>query len=175
MLYHLLFLSVAGVIVSAQNVGNAPLRAIVKLSSPDGRDVHGNITLTQLEGRVHVEGSIYGLPPGQYGFHVHETGDITRGCISTGSHFNPEKKDHGHPSDEVRHVGDLGNVEFDMNRFSNINFEDKLIALYGPHNVLGRAIVLHEKADDFGRSDHPDSRKTGNAGGRVACGVIGIL
>lgn len=85
------------------------------------------------------------------------------------------QKDHGHPSDEVRHVGDLGNVEFDMNRFSNINFEDKLIALYGPHNVLGRAIVLHEKADDFGRSDHPDSRKTGNAGGRVACGVIGIL
>lgn len=83
--------------------------------------------------------------------------------------------DHGHPNDSVRHVGDLGNVRFGEQGTANIDFVDSQIALRGPHSIIGRAVVLHEKADDFGRSDHPDSRKTGNAGGRVACGVIGIL
>lgn len=87
----------------------------------------------------------------------------------------PLQKQHGHPNDEDRHVGDLGNVEFDETRIGRIDFVDNLISLIGPHSILGRGLVLHEKADDFGRSDHPDSRKTGNAGGRVACGVIGIL
>ncbi|VVC96204.1 unnamed protein product, partial [Leptidea sinapis] len=57
---------------------------------------------------------------------------------------------------------------------SRIDFVDSMISLYGPHCILGRAVVLHEKQDDYGRGRHPDSRKTGNAGGRAACGVIGI-
>lgn len=72
-------------------MGPAPLRAIVRLASPDGHDIHGNITFTQLDGLVRVEGHIYGMAPGEYGFHVHEKGDITGGCLSTGPHFNPEK------------------------------------------------------------------------------------
>lgn len=82
---------------------------------------------------------------------------------------------HGHPNDKERHVGDLGNVVFDENNVANIDFYDGVITVVGPHGILGRAVVLHEKQDDYGRSSHPDSRKTGNAGGRVACGVIGIL
>lgn len=85
------------------------------------------------------------------------------------------QKDHGHPGDNNRHVGDLGNIAFNENRVATIDFTDGLISLIGPHSILGRGVVLHEKADDFGRSSHPDSKKTGNAGGRVACGVIGIL
>lgn len=64
---------------------------------------------------------------------------------------------------------------FDAQLYAFIDFVDEKIALFGPHCILGRGVVLHEKADDYGRSSHPDSRKTGNAGGRVACGVIGLL
>nr|CAJ2313431.1 Superoxide dismutase [Cu-Zn] [Metisa plana] len=150
-------------------------RAIAKLSGPNG-NINGNVTFTQLgDGKVHVYGDIVGLPGGMYGFHVHEKGDITGGCLSTGPHFNPERKNHGHPSDEDRHVGDLGNVAFDENGHAHVDFTDGQIALFGSHCILGRGLVLHERADDYGKSDHPDSRKTGNAGGRVACGVIGIL
>lgn len=85
------------------------------------------------------------------------------------------QRDHGHPHDENRHVGDLGNIVFDETQTSVLDFKDSKIALYGDHCIIGRSVVLHEKSDDFGRSDHPDSKKTGNAGGRVACGVIGIL
>ncbi|CAH0718783.1 unnamed protein product, partial [Brenthis ino] len=185
-MYKLLFVVTAAAFVGADphhgnphepavTLGPRPLRAIVRLASPDGRDVHGNVTFTQEDDKVRIQGRVYGMPPGEYGFHVHQTGDITGGCLSTGPHFNPDMKDHGHPEDENRHVGDLGNIEFDSDQLSNIDFTDNVIALEGPHNILGRAIVLHAMADDFGRTDHPDSKKTGNAGGRVACGVIGIL
>ncbi|KAI8435322.1 hypothetical protein MSG28_003649, partial [Choristoneura fumiferana] len=166
----------ATVVMVAAHHGHVPeLRAIAFVADPRGPDIQGNVTFTQThDGKVRVEGTILGLNHGQYGFHVHEKGDITGGCLSTGSHFNPEHKQHGHPNDEDRHVGDLGNVEFDETRIGRIDFVDNLISLVGPHSILGRGLVLHERADDFGRSDHPDSRKTGNAGGRVACGVIGI-
>lgn len=82
---------------------------------------------------------------------------------------------HGHPNDPIRHVGDLGNVQFNEEGISNIDFVDSKLALRGPHGIIGRGLVLHERGDDFGRTSHPDSRTTGNAGGRVACGVIGLL
>lgn len=151
--------------------------AITKLSSPDpASNIGGNITFTQLpNGKVQVSGMIHGLASGQYGFHIHEKGDITGGCDSAGGHFNPENKQHGHPNDEDRHVGDLGNVEFNENQVANVNIIDDKISLFGAHCIIGRSVVLHEKADDYGKGNHPSSRKTGNAGGRVACGVIGIL
>ncbi|XP_050666761.1 superoxide dismutase [Cu-Zn]-like [Leptidea sinapis] len=172
----IVYLSAILAIAVAQNAP-APLQARVRISDPfNDNQIQGNLTFTQLdEHKVRVEGVIAGLPPGQYGFHVHQKGDITGGCLSTGPHFNPENKDHGHPNDENRHVGDLGNIEFDENSVSRIDFVDSMISLYGPHCILGRAVVLHEKQDDYGRGRHPDSRKTGNAGGRAACGVIGIL
>lgn len=141
-----------------------------------GQDVEGAITFTELPNNlIHLEGTIVGMPAGSYGFHVHEFGDIYKGCGSAGAHFNPEHKDHGHPQDENRHVGDLGNVVFDENKTSYINMTDHLISFCGTHNIIGRTLMLHGGTDDFGRSSHPDSKKTGNAGGRVACGVIGIL
>ncbi|XP_063359760.1 superoxide dismutase [Cu-Zn]-like [Cydia amplana] len=174
---HIVLLA-ACVAMAAGHHGHVPeLRAIARVGDPNNpANIQGNVTFTQLhDGKVRIEGTILGLPHGQYGFHVHEKGDLTGGCLSTGGHFNPEHKQHGHPNDEERHVGDLGNVEFDDTRIGRIDFTDSLISLVGEHGILGRAVVLHERADDFGRSDHPDSRKTGNAGGRVACGVIGIL
>ncbi|CAK1552613.1 unnamed protein product [Leptosia nina] len=153
------------------------LKAVAFLTEPYRRnEINGNLTFTQLDAnKVRVEGVIVGLPAGQYGFHIHEKGDLSGGCATAGPHFNPEKKQHGHPNDENRHVGDLGNVVFDENAVARIDFVDSKLSLYGPHSILGRAVVLHESDDDYGRTDHPDSKTTGNAGGRAACGVVGLV
>ncbi|KAJ8725414.1 hypothetical protein PYW08_003597 [Mythimna loreyi] len=170
----LLLVAAAVVVASAGPVEEEKMnKAIVKLV---GDGVVGAVTFTeQKDGKVRLTGTITGMPPGEYGFHVHETGDITKGCGSTGSHYNPEGKDHGHPTDENRHVGDLGNVESDSSNTIKVDIVDHLIKLTGDHSIIGRGLVLHAGKDDYGRTDHPDSKTTGNAGGRAACGVIGIL
>jgi len=108
------------------------------------------------------------------GMHVHAFGDNTNGCTSAGPHFNPFNKEHGAPTDADRHVGDLGNFETDAQGNSKGSVADKFIKLIGPESVIGRTVVVHDGTDDLGKGGHPDSKKTGNAGGRPACGVIGI-
>ncbi|KAI9676052.1 MAG: Superoxide dismutase [Cu-Zn] [Caeruleum heppii] len=108
------------------------------------------------------------------GMHVHQFGDNTNGCTSAGPHFNPHSKTHGAPEDEERHVGDLGNFSTDAQGNSSGKITDKLVQLIGPQSVLGRTIVVHAGTDDLGKGGHEESKKTGNAGGRPACGVIGI-
>ncbi|KFY10181.1 hypothetical protein V491_07776 [Pseudogymnoascus sp. VKM F-3775] len=110
----------------------------------------------------------------QRGIHVHQFGDNTNGCTSAGPHFNPRGKNHGAPTDEERHVGDLGNFSTDAQGNSTGTTTDNQIKLIGPDSVIGRTIVVHSGTDDLGKGGHPDSLKTGNAGLRPACGVIGI-
>ena len=144
--------------------------------------VSGTVTLTQeSEGApTKVTGSISGLAPGKHGFHVHEFGDTTNGCMSTGAHFNPAGKTHGAPTDAERHAGDLGNVVAGADGVANIDITDSQIPLAGPNSIVGRAMVIHELEDDLGTGDHSEpgtqgktSKTTGNAGGRQACGVVG--
>jgi Cu-Zn family superoxide dismutase len=127
-------------------------------------------------------------PNHTFGCHVHKAGDLSDGCTSTCSHFNPFNKLHGrfefHNKD--RHVGDLaipnGNLVSDKYGKVSMTFCDDLVSLYfsSPACIIGRAVVIHEKADDGGYYRNrvgqlaTESGKTGNAGKRIACGVIGI-
>ncbi|RKP31417.1 Cu,Zn-superoxide dismutase [Metschnikowia bicuspidata] len=108
------------------------------------------------------------------GFHIHQFGDNTNGCTSAGPHFNPAVKNHGAPEDDERHVGDLGNIATDSEGVAKGTKQDTLVKLIGEHSVIGRSVVVHDATDDLGKGGHPDSLKTGNAGGRAACGVIGL-
>lgn len=108
------------------------------------------------------------------GFHIHTFGDNTNGCTSAGPHFNPFSKEHGAPEDDNRHIGDLGNITTDSNGVAKGAKQDTLVKLLGANSVLGRSVVVHDGTDDLGKGGHADSLKTGNAGGRPACGVIGL-
>ncbi|CUM55411.1 unnamed protein product [Debaryomyces tyrocola] len=109
------------------------------------------------------------------GFHVHTFGDNTNGCTSAGPHFNPFTKEHGAPEDDNRHVGDLGNVTTDASGIAKGSKQDLFVKLIGQNSILGRTIVIHAGTDDLGKGGNAESKKTGNAGGRPACGVIGSL
>jgi len=139
-------------------------------------DVTGTVNFTQEGGKgpTTVSGELKGLAPGQHGFHVHEFGDNTNGCTSAGGHFNPCGLTHGAPGDKERHAGDLGNVEADADGVAKINISDEQIPLSGPNSIIGRTVVVHADVDDLGKGGHDLSKTTGNAGGRQACGVIGI-
>lgn len=137
--------------------------------------VEGVVTLSQEgDGPTTVNVRVTGLTPGPHGFHLHEYGDTTNGCISTGAHFNPNKLTHGAPEDEVRHAGDLGNIVANADGVAEATIVDTQIPLSGPNAVVGRALVVHELEDDLGKGGHELSLTTGNAGGRLACGVVGL-
>ena len=128
-------------------------------------------------GGVRIVGNVTGLAPGQHGFHVHQFGDFSNNCDSTGPHFNPTDTLHGSPDDlaDKRHVGDLGNILADATGVAVVNIFDPLLSLTGVDSIGGRALVVHEKADDLGRGGDDGSTKTGNAGPRLACGIVAIV
>lgn len=146
--------------------------AVANLKS---ENVTGTILFTETSEGLHVTGGLTGLPVGHYGFHIHALGDIAS-CDDTGPHFNPDGTNHGGINHTVRHVGDLGNVEFTGTNtvVAVIDVVDTVITLRGRNSILGRALVLHGEKDDLGLGGNQASLETGNAGPRVACGVIGI-
>jgi Cu-Zn family superoxide dismutase len=147
----------------------APTKAVCVLQSLSDSKVTGVVYFTQKGDMIEVTGTISGLTPGKHGFHVHEFGDMTDSKgMSAGGHFNPDGKMHGSPHAADRHVGDLGNITADKDGVATLNFTDKVIALQGGHSILGRGLIVHAKEDD------EKTQPTGDAGGRVAGGVIGV-
>ncbi|TKY67632.1 Superoxide dismutase of Cu-Zn [Spatholobus suberectus] len=104
----------------------------------------------------------------------HEYGDTTNGCISTGTHCNPDNMTHGAPEDEFHHAGDLGNIVANEDGVAEATIVDNQIPLSVPNSVVGRVLVVHELEDDLGKGGHELSSTTGNAGGRLVCGVVGL-
>jgi Cu-Zn family superoxide dismutase len=132
--------------------------------------VTGTVRFTQEAKGVRVQAEVKGLTPGAHGFHVHEKGDLSKpDFTSAGGHFNPTGHPHAARDAQQRHIGDLGNLEADANGSARVDFVDAQLQLAGPHSIIGRAVIVQEKADDL------KSQPTGDAGGRVAGGVIGLV
>ena len=140
-------------------------------------NIKGSVKFSENHGNVNITIDLQGLKKnGFHGFHVHEYGDLSDGCNSACAHFNPFNKNHGCPGSEERHVGDLGNLQSDL--FGNARYTtfDDVIKLHGECNIIGRMLIIHEDPDDCGQGKgelRKESLKTGNAGKRIACAVIG--
>jgi len=133
--------------------------------------VKGSILLIQAPGTpTLIRGTITGLTPGKHGFHIHEFGDMSDGCKSMGGHYNPDDVNHGGLKEG--HVGDLENVVADKDGMAKFSIVAERVDLMGDRSVIGRGIVIHEDEDDLGKGGDAESLKTGNAGERLACGVI---
>ena len=133
--------------------------------------VKGTILLMQAPGTpTLIKGTIKGLEPGEHGFHIHEFGDMSKGCESMGGHYNPDGVDHGDL--EQGHVGDLSNITANDDGVASFSIEAKRVDLIGERSVVGRGLVVHKDQDDLGQGGDEESLKTGNAGDRLACGVI---
>ena len=140
------------------------------LAPASGSSVNGQVAFTALSNGVRVLAQVNGLPPGTHGFHIHETGDCSApDASSAGGHFNPTGEAHGAPDDTARHVGDLGNIEAGADSTAGYDRIDTMLTLDGPNGIVGRAVVLHAGADDF------ISQPSGDAGNRLACGVIAAV
>lgn len=136
----------------------------------------GIIKIKEINNRKMLEFKINlrDMEPGLHGFHIHEAGNLSEGCSSCCAHFNPHNKKHGGPNSKERHLGDLGNIKVDKNGNCKMTLYDKELKLRGSkYNIIGRSIVVHEDADDLGLGGNAESLRTGNAGKRIGCGVIG--
>ncbi len=143
--------------------------AVAVLQPTEGNDVHGIVSFTQIEDGIKIVADVEGLSVGKHGFHIHEYGDCSSpDGTSAGGHFNPENMPHGAPADMERHAGDLGNLEANADGKAHYERIDNHISFSGSHSIIGLAVIIHEGEDDF------ISQPTGNAGSRVACGIIGV-
>jgi Cu-Zn family superoxide dismutase len=145
------------------------MKAIAVLHPTAGSKVSGTVTFTEVADGVEVQATITGLTPGKHGFHVHEFGDCSAAdASSAGGHFNPTNQPHGAPDDQARHAGDMGNIEADASGNAKLNYIDHDMSLTDDRrSIIGRAVIVHAKADDL------KTQPTGDSGARVACGVIG--
>jgi Cu-Zn family superoxide dismutase len=138
------------------------------LEPTKGNTASGTVSFVQRGDKVVVTARVTGLSPGGHGFHIHEKGDCSSGDgMSAGGHFNPHGKPHGNPSARDHHAGDMPMLVADSYGEANVTAElDGASVGSGAGDVVGKAVIVHKDPDDF------TTQPTGNAGARVACGVI---
>ncbi len=154
--------------VSAK-AADSPAKAKAVIEPRSGSTVTGTATFTELAGGgVKVIVDIAKAPPGTHGLHVHEKGDCSDPeAKSAGGHFNPTSMPHAGPMDAQHHAGDLGNIEIKPDGTGHLEIESSMLTVKpGASSVVGRSVIFHEKADDL------KSQPTGDAGGRLGCGVV---
>ncbi|MDZ7690560.1 MAG: superoxide dismutase family protein [Balneolaceae bacterium] len=135
----------------------------------EGNEVNGTVTFEETSEGVHVTAQLSGLEQGRHGFHIHQYGDCSANDgTSAGGHYNPTGNDHGAPTQDNRHMGDMGNIVADSDGNATIDYTDPIITLDGANSIVGRGIVVHGGEDDL------ESQPSGAAGPRVGCGVIGV-
>jgi Cu-Zn family superoxide dismutase len=174
-LYKIIFPFALGLVLFASNLKAQDMnkmaisKAICVLYPTKGNNVSGTVIFTQTDKGVKVVADLQGLTKGKHGIHIHECGDCSAADgNSAGGHFNPLNKKHGAPTDMMRHMGDMGNIEADVAGKAHSDYVDNTISLNGEYSIIGRSVIVHKDEDDM------KTQPTGNAGARVACGVIGI-
>ena len=148
----------------------AVTQAVAVLHPTAGQQCHGVVHFSESGDSVKVVADLEGLTPNQkHAFHIHQYGDCSApDATSAGGHYNPEGHQHGLPDSENRHAGDLGNVQADGQGKAHYEITVQNISIMGAKNpILGRGVIVHAKVDDGGQP-------VGNAGSRIACGVIGV-
>ena len=144
-------------------------KAVAVIHPTEGNNVGGSVTFENTTDGVQVNATLNGLDKGRHGFHIHQYGDCTAGDgTSAGGHYNPTGNDHGAPTQDDRHMGDMGNVTADGEGNATLQYTDPMIELNGPNSIIGRGIILHAGEDDM------TSQPSGAAGPRIGCGVIGM-
>jgi len=164
--------AIVGLIVGCSGDAYQPIPkadAVAVLMPTAGNTISGTVIFAKSGKAMRVIAEVSNLSPGAHGFHIHEFGDCRAADgSSAGGHFNPDNSSHGAPNADPSHVGDLGNIVADE---SGVGKLDLLVArpdLEGPNGIIGRSIIVHADPDDL------KTQPTGNAGARIACGVIGI-
>lgn len=150
--------------------GVAQAATTVTLKNAKNENV-GTAVLTPLTNGVKIDLQVAGLPPGEHGFHVHETGScLAPKFDSAGGHFAPGKNPHGFDANQGPHAGDMPNLVVGADGSAKVEIINTQVTLgKGTNSLLkkgGTALMIHEKADDY------KTQPTGNAGGRLACGEI---
>lgn len=154
---------------SGGSAGSVPM-AQVTLTPAFGSAVTGQLQIVPMGDGVQVTGQITGLQPGStHAIHIHENGDCSApDASSAGGHFNPAGSEHGKVARGAHHAGDMDNIVADANGTSQVDRHASGPSLDAgaADNVIGRAVIVHATADDY------TSQPSGNAGARLACGVI---
>jgi Cu-Zn family superoxide dismutase len=144
--------------------------ASAALAPASGSQASGTLMLMPMGDGVHVTGDIGGLAPNStHGFHIHEKGDCSAAdASSAGGHFNPSGDAHGRASAPHHHLGDNDNLVADANGVAHVDahFAGAVLGGGGADDIVGKAVVVPADADDYA------SQPSGNAGARIACGVI---
>jgi superoxide dismutase, Cu-Zn family len=159
----------AALLVACQSTPDEPLRATAALQPTKGSKAFGEATFEEVDGKTRVIVFAQGLKPdAEHGFHVHEAGDCSSADgMSTKGHFNPHGKPHGDPKSAERHAGDLPALRAGKDGRARLDVTvDAITVRSGPASIVGRGLIIHADPDDY------KTQPTGNAGARIACGVI---
>ncbi len=161
-------IAVLALAAGCQSVPDEPLRATAQLQPTKGSKTFGEATFEQVGDKVRVSIFVQGLKPGQeHGMHIHEAADCSGDAMGTKGHFNPYGKPHSHSGSAERHAGDLPPLKAGKDGRGNVQAEIDIITVGpGPASIIGRGLIVHADPDDY------KTQPTGNAGARIACGVI---
>lgn len=148
----------------------AEVRVLTRLMPTAGHSAGGDVVLQGSADGIHITGRLEGVEPNRsYAFHIHEIGDCSaEDGSSAGPHFNPHDQPHGEPGSGASHAGDMLNLEADENGLLRVDrwATGATLGDGSETDAMGRALILHAGPDDY------SSQPAGDAGARIACGVI---
>jgi superoxide dismutase, Cu-Zn family len=157
------------VVLTAACAHSKPAPSAMAMLTPiSGSTAKGTVHFTELgDHTVDVSVDLTGVPPGVHGFHIHDKGSCADNGNGAGGHFNPMNMPHAAPDAQSHHAGDFGNVTADANGEVHTKFNTQSVTVHeGMTSVVGHAVILHGNPDDL------TTQPTGNAGPRIACGVV---